>query len=304
MAKAATGNNEFNPWAVASWIALGIPTILLCLVALVVFAVGVPYYLTPSEARIEHALHGLYGAGGIIGVLLGLIGTGLMIVMWLYTARKWLPFTTFMGNMQFWMRVHVVCGLLGPLFIVLHGGLHMPSGFIGIGFWCMVLVALSGFFGRYLFGYFPQTAQGLRVDIGAAQERLIELRAQLVADTREATVEAVGRAVRLVKNFDFEPQSIGELIILDAETRRRAELVRIMLHRAGIPRSARRKAESTLLEQLSMRRNLAGWDVARKLLRYWNLFHQPLAIAMYLISAVHITNAIVFGGAFAFLFGG
>ncbi|MBX2800702.1 MAG: hypothetical protein KTR31_23680 [Myxococcales bacterium] len=231
-----------------------------------------------------------------MGVLLGLIGSGLMYGMLLYTARKWFPFLSFLGNMQFWMRVHVICGLIGPLFILLHGELQLPSGFIGIGFWCMILVALSGFFGRYLFGYFPQTAHGLRVDLQAAQQRLASLRAQLVTETRDAGTKAVGKAVRLVKNFEFEPRSVGELIILDAEVRRRADLVRIMLHRSGIGRKARRRAERTLLEQLSMRRNLAGWDVARRLLRYWNLFHQPLAIAMYFISTIHIFNAVFFGG--------
>ena len=200
--------------------------------------------------------------------------------------------------------MHVICGLLGPLFIVLHGGMTLPDGFTGIGFWCMVLVAVSGFFGRYLFGYFPQTAHDLRGNLQQAQERLSKLRAQLVAETRDATVEAVGKAVKLVKNFEFEPQSIGELIILDAEVRRRADLVRIMLHRAKLERPARRRAESTLLEQLAMRRSLAGWEVARKLLRYWNLFHQPLAIAMYLIVVVHILYAVVFGGVIATLLGG
>ncbi len=106
-----------------------------------------------------------------------------------------------------------------------------------------------------------------------------------------------------MKDIQFEPRSIGELFVLDAEVRRRADLVRIMLHRAKVPTRARKKAEATLLEQLAMRRNLAGWDIARRMLRYWNLFHQPLAIAMYLISALHILNAILFGGVIATLFG-
>jgi len=288
----------------AGWTIIIGSTALLLLVAAVVFLAGLPYYFSDPTARLGHNLHTWYASGGLVGLLLGLIGTALMTVMLLYSVRKWLPFVSFLGHMQFWMRVHVVCGLVGPLFIVLHGGVKTPAGFIGIGFWCMVLVAGSGFFGRYLFGYFPQTAHGLRVDLAAAQKRLTELRAQLVAETRDAAVEKVGRAVRLVKEFDFEPRSLGELVVLDAEVRRRADLVRIMLRRAQIEPRARRRAESTLLEQLAMRRNLAGWNVARRLLRYWNLFHQPLAIAMYLISAIHIANAVVFGGAVATLMAG
>lgn len=279
------------------------PVVVLIMVALITLIVGFPFYAAPLEDRPDHELRAYFDGGGIVGVLVGLVGTGLMLGLLLYSLRKWFPFLKFMGDMQFWMTVHVIAGLLGPAFIVLHGGFTWPRGFIGIGFWCMVLVALSGFFGRYLFGYFPSAAQGLRVDLQAAQKTLTDLRAKLVAQTRDVETDAVGKAVRLVKNFEFEPRSIGELVILDAEVRRRADLVRIMLHRARLPDEVRGNAETALTAQLTLRRNLAGWNVARRLLRYWNLFHQPLALAMYLISAVHIFNAFVFGGVLATLFG-
>ncbi|MCB9684689.1 MAG: hypothetical protein H6735_06620 [Alphaproteobacteria bacterium] len=276
----------------------------LCFVAAIVTLVGLPYYLTSVDLRPEHALDPIYRSGGIVGLLLGIVGTALMVVLLLYSVRKWLPFLSFMGSSQFWMRFHLVAGLLGPLYIVLHGSLKMPTGFIGIGFWCMVLVALSGFFGRYLFGYFPATAHGMRLDLETEQKKLADLRARLVADTREARADQVAEAVRLAQNVTFEPRSLGELIVLDADVRRRADLIRIMLHRANLPPATRKKAEKTLVSQLVARRNMAGFDVARRLLRYWNLLHQPLALAMYLISAIHILNAIVFGGALQTLFGG
>lgn len=303
-AASAAPARKFSWWDVASWVLFGGATFVLLWVAAIVVVIGFPYYLTPSAARPDHELHGWYGAGGIVGLLLGIVGTGLMTVMGLYSVRKWLPFLSFLGPSTFWMRFHMVCGLLGPLYIVLHGGLALPSGFIGIGFWCMILVALSGFFGRYLFGYFPAGAAGLRVDLAQAQKQLTELRAQLVAETRDAKADQVGEAVRLARDFEFEAQRIGEMLVLDAEVRRRADLIRILLHRADLPPAVRKKAQQTLIAQLDMRRNLAGFEVARRWLRYWSLFHQPLSLAMYLISAIHILNAIIFGGAIATLLGG
>jgi len=282
---------------------VGTPVVVLLLVAVIALVVGFPFYAAPRNLRPDHELQPYFDGGGTVGIVLGLVGTGLMLLLLLYSVRKWLPLR-FMGGLQFWMNVHVVAGLLGPAYIVLHGAFTWPRGFIGIGFWCMVLVALSGFFGRYLFGYFPSTAQGLRVDLQAAQRRLSDLRAELVAETRDQSHDAIGKAVRLVKNFEFEPRSVGELVILDAEVRRRADLIRIVLHRAGLGDDVRTRAEKALVAQLELSRSLAGWNVARRLLRYWNLFHQPLALAMYLISAVHIFNAFVFGGVLATLFGG
>jgi hypothetical protein len=304
MAGTAEGAPRMSPRELAGWVFLVGTSGLLLAVAVIVFLVGVPYYLTSDAMRPEHALHDWYRSGGVVGLLLGLIGTGLMTIMLLYSVRKWITFLSFMGSNKFWMRFHMVCGLLGPLFILLHGGLHLPQGFVAIGFWCMVLVAVSGFFGRYLFGYFPAVAGGLKLDLEQAQKRLTELRAQLVADTQGAKAAQIAEAVRLARDLNFEPQSLGELTVLDGDVRRRVDLIRIMLYRAGMAPDARKRAEKTLVEQLLLKRSMAGFDVARRLLRYWSLFHQPLAVAMYLIVSIHILNAVVFGGAFATLLGG
>jgi hypothetical protein len=300
MARAAS-ERRMTPRELAGWVFLGAFTIILLWVAAMVMVVGLPYYLEPNEARALHPYDAYLGSNRVFGLLLGMMGTFLMTIMLLYSVRKWLPFTSFMGGSPFWMRFHMLCGLLGPLYIVLHGELKLPTGFVAIGFWCMILVAVSGFFGRYLFGYFPAAAQDLKLDLKQAQRRLSELRAQLVADTRDVTGSHVQQAVALAKNLEFEPQSLGELIILDADVRRRADMIRIMLHRAKLPKEARRRAETTLVEQLFLRRSMAGFDTARRMLRYWNLFHQPLAMAMYLIIAVHIAYAVLYGGSIATL---
>lgn len=293
-----------SPRAILGWAFLIVFTLVLGWAAGVVGILGIPYYVMPVDTRHEHALAEWYGSGRILGLLFGIAGAGLMVIMLLYSVRKWLSFMSFMGSNQFWMRFHMLCGLLGPLYILFHAELKMPQGFIAIGFWCMIFVAVSGFFGRYLFGYFPATAADLKLDLQEAQKRLTELRAQLVTDTQSATAEQVAAAVKLARDIEFEPRTLGELLVLDADVRRRADHIRIMLFRSGIEPQARKRAESTLVQQLELRRSMAGFDVARRLLRYWNLFHQPLAIAMYIISAIHILNAVLFGGSIAVLFGG
>jgi hypothetical protein len=286
------------------WVFLVTSTTLLTLVGAAVALAGTPYWLVSPELRPDHPLHQTYAPGALLGILLGIVGTGLMLVVLLYSVHKWIPFLSGLGSSQFWMRFHLLAGLLGPFYIVLHGGLKMPSGFIGIGFWCMILVAISGFFGRYLFGYFPAAAQGLREDLQREVKRLDETRAQLVAATRDGDVDSIGRAVKLARDLTFEPTGLAQLVVLDADVRRRGDLIRVLLHRANLPAAVRRRAERSLLDQLTARRNLAGFEVARRLLRYWSLFHQPLAFAMYAISAVHILNALLFGRVLLVLFGG
>ncbi|MEQ1569791.1 MAG: hypothetical protein ABMA64_29415 [Myxococcota bacterium] len=290
-------------WGVAGWLFLASFGGILFGVSLVILIVGLPYYLTPLDARPDHTLDPWFSSGSPLGLYLGIVGTGLMLFVLLYSARKWLPLPAFFGTSQFWMRFHQICGVLGPVFIVLHAELRLPYGFIGVGFWCMVLVAASGFFGRYLFGYFPASATDRKLNLQDAMQRLTELREQLVADTRDSDSNCVADAVALARDFDLEPQTIGELVVLDTEIRRRREMIRALLHRAGLTGEAYQRAEGTLLEQLSLRRSMAGFDAARRLLRFWNLLHQPLAFAMYAIVLLHILNAVFFGGVIATLLG-
>lgn len=270
--------------------------------AAVLFA-GLPYYTLREAVRPDHPLHGTFGPGGRVGVSLGIVGAAAMVFLLSYSLRKWLPFLAFLGSARFWMRFHLVCGLLGPLFVLLHGAFVVPSGFIGVGFWCMWLVAASGFFGRYLLGYFPAAATDRRLDLHLAQARLTELRAQLVDDTRRDTSSCVADAVCLARDFEPTVRSLWDLVWLDAEIRRRTDLIRILLHRARLGAAVRRQAEQTLLAQLALRRSIAGFDEARRLLRFWNLLHQPLALAMYCIAALHILNAVLFGGVVPTLLG-
>lgn len=297
---ASKKSSKLQAMEIAGNVGVGCFSFVLVALAVLVFVIGVPYWVTQPDDRITHRLHFWLDSAGIVGLLSGFLGTFLMLIMLLYSVRKWLNFLAwmeFVGSMQWWLRFHMVCGVMGPVFIILHGAMKMPSGSVGIAFWCMVLVSLSGLFGRYIFGHFPKAAGTRRLDLQFARESLTELRAQLVAETRDASQEQVGNAVMLAREYYVVPTTLIGLLIVDAEVRRRIDRVKVLLWRAGLPREVHDRARSTLVAQLKMTRSLASWEVARKLFRFWHLFHQPLAMAMYLLAVIHIFNAFVFGGA-------
>lgn len=292
---------------IAGTLGVGCFTFVLVSLSVLVFLVGIPYWITGLDARVAHPLHGLFRSGGFVGLLAGMMGTFLMVIMMLYSVRKWLNFLGFMefvGSMQWWLRFHIVCGVMGPVFIILHGAMKMPNGSVGIAFWCMILVSGSGIFGRYLFGHFPRAAAGRRLDLQFARESLTELRAQLVAETRDATGDQIGQAITVARELHDEPSTFIGLVMLDAEVRRRADVVKVLLWKAGLPKPVYTRARTTLVRQLKMKRSLASWEVARRLFKYWHIFHQPLAIAMYMLALIHIFNALLLGGVFKTLFGG
>lgn len=268
---------------------------------------GAGYWSLSRELRADHPLHHLYAAGGGVGVGLGLFGTGLMTAMTLYTLRKWLTRWEWLGSLGSWLQFHIVCGIWGPLFILLHTGFLWPTGLIAVGFWCMVLVALSGVFGRYVYGFFPRLSSGKALAWDDALEELADLRAALVAATSGTRSHAVGHAVQVVQTFEMDAYSVLDLWRLNVETRRRKRRIREHLKEAELPREVHDEALRTLSDQLQLRRGLDASRVAYRLFRYWHLFHRPLAMAMYTIIVFHIGFAIVFGGSlnrFFALFGG
>lgn len=295
---------SIDRWAVFGWLILGAfgAVLVAVLAGTLTIGVGTGYYLLPWEHRVEHPWHHWLRPGGPWGLSLGITGTSLMVAMLSYTVRKWLLGVRFLGAPVWWLRFHILCGLTGPLFIVLHAGLLPPWGLVAVGFYCMVLVASSGLFGRYVYGHFPATAAGLALDARAARRELADLRARIVAETADADAERIGRAVALVHHFEPDVRTLLGWVWLDLEVRNRSQQIPILLAQAGLPAASRQSARDTLVRHLKLQRNVAAWDVSRRLFRYWHLFHDPLAKAMYLIILVHVGQAMLFGGAWQSLF--
>jgi hypothetical protein len=277
--------------ALAGWQAL------LTVVLLGSMVVGSDYFLLPRAERPDHLLHELLHAGGGVGLWLGVLGTGLMLIMHLYTLRKWFIGATWMGPIDQWLRFHIVCGVMGPAFIVAHAGFQLPTGMIAVGLWCMVLVALSGVFGRYVFGFLPRMSSGRALAWDEALGELVTLRSDLVAATSDSRSHAIGEAVALVEGLDQEADSLVGLVKLQWEVRRRQHRARELLAEAGLPDAVQADAHAVLTSQLRLKRGLEASRVAHRLLRYWHLFHRPLAKAMYAIVVLHVVLALMFGDA-------
>lgn len=260
--------------------------------------IGWGYFIASPEAQAEHELHGLLGAGAPLGVALGFLGAGLMLVMLLYTVRKYLARVAWLGPVPAWLRFHIVCGVMGPVMVLLHAGVSLPRGLVAVAFWCMVLVALSGGFGRYVYSFFPRSAAGRHTDLARSREALAALRGRLVESTASVRGAQVAALVHLARDLTQDASSLGDLIRLDREVRRRKRKVVKLLADLPLEPAQRDEAKELIFGQLGVGRALATWDVSRKFFRYWHLFHQPLARAMYLLIGVHVGTSLFFGGAY------
>ncbi|MCB9673559.1 MAG: hypothetical protein H6737_00500 [Alphaproteobacteria bacterium] len=285
-----------------AWLGLTLFAVALGALAAFVLVAGAGFYLTPVALRADHAMNPVLGSGSIGGLWLGILGTALMLAMLSYSVRKFLIGWKFLGSPVHWLRFHIICGIMGPIFILLHSGLKMPHGLIGIGFWCMVLVALSGVFGRYIYGHFPRTAAGRSEDYFQAFENLARLRAEVVAASPNASGESIGAAVALARDLDREAHSFVGWLLLDFEVRQRSRKIPVLLARSGLAPADQKRIGERLVDQLRAKRDVEGWAITSRLFRLWHLFHEPLAKAMYLIVALHVLQAVLIAGSLSKLF--
>lgn len=113
------------------------------------------------------------------GYAFGVTGGVLMLLLVIYPLRKrWKALSRF-GSVRFWFRVHMIFGLLGPAFIMMHSSYQLGSMNGKIAFFSMLTVSLSGLVGRYFYtrihyGLYGKRAtfESLRADSSALTRRL------------------------------------------------------------------------------------------------------------------------------------
>lgn len=120
---------------------------------------GWDYYTTPYSLRPQHSDYEFLRPAGLWGQGFGVIGTTLMVLLFLYSWRKRSRNLGKVGKTSQWLSLHIFCGVVGPLLIVLHSSFKV-TGLVAVSFWAMVAVALSGVFGRYLYQRIPRTVVG------------------------------------------------------------------------------------------------------------------------------------------------
>jgi hypothetical protein len=98
------------------------------------------------------ARSGLYTAKSELGYWMGVAGGSLMLVLLLYPLSKRAQALRKVMPVRLWFAMHMLMGVLGPVLILLHCTLRIGSLNAAVALWSMVVVASSGFIGRFVYG--------------------------------------------------------------------------------------------------------------------------------------------------------
>jgi hypothetical protein len=133
------------------------------------------------------------------GYWLGVAGGISMLLLFTYPIRKRWRVTYSWGASKYWFMAHMVLGIMGPWLILLHSTFHIGSTNAAVALFSMIIVALSGVIGRFLY---------VRLHAGLRGEKasLADLRARLGQEHQaaDATLQTMPGVLQGLQRFEHD----------------------------------------------------------------------------------------------------
>ena len=275
-----------------------------CLIGMLAY--GGDYYLSAPVARALSSKHAYLKPGGVIGLRLGMLGFVLCLLVALYPLRKRWAWLGRQGVTRHWLDYHGLLGLLAPLVITFHASFK-TGGFAGVAYWIMILVALSGLAGRYLYAQIPSTLNVAQLSLKAGQEESARLHAQL-SELGVLSLEDVEAALRPPEIDRAEqmslPAALGQMILFDIAFPFRVwRLKRRMTAVGRRSASGRRPLDAVSLEraialareEAQLRKKVAFLSKSQRLLGLWHVIHRPFSGAFAVLVLIHVGLMLALG---------
>lgn len=224
-----------------------------------------------------------------LGYALGVAGLTAMLLLLLYPLRKRSARMQRWGPIRVWFHAHMALGIVGPTLVLLHSNFELGSTNSSVALFSALLVAGSGYVGRFAYARIHYRFSGQRTrhgevaaDVRSLREALVERDPRLEADFRslEDWAHGVDRgAFRLLGGFLGARRRIRTL--------RRAVERRIDLQRDP---GARLRIDAYLVAT----RRLARFRTYERVFALWHAVHLPLSFFLYGAAAVHVVAVHLF----------
>lgn len=238
-----------------------------------------------------------------IGYVCGIIGFVLMSVLLLYPLRKRVRALEIIGGVKTWFRIHMLLGVIGPVFILYHCNFQLGSFNSNVALFSMVIVSVSGIFGRYFYARIHHGLYGQRAT-------LVELRRQLEGQKEELSPQLDLVPGLREKLFAYSDRVIDPPKTLGESVRRRALTdLQVLRVKWAAGRIARRSLEEIsdkhhwsdkrlrqMVRQMRRKsdqlirqtRKVAEFGFYERLFVMWHIFHIPLVYMLFIAAVIHI----------------
>ena len=260
---------------------------------------GWDYYVLPLMDRPYAEGHALLKPGGLWGHGYGVVGSTMILLLFLYSVRKRNVLGIRFGKIRKWLNIHIFFGIMGPLLITLHTAGKF-SGLVSISYYSMLAVMLSGFVGRYIYIQIPRDEAGHELAIGEVEERLNGISTMLIEEYN--IPERIMAKINQLTEATIDERKRGFAAVMAIMTDDLVRPFRYFALKRYIskfspempPKAAHRILRLSKAKALLYRRKVFLGTVSN-IFHYWHVIHKPFAWVMILIMLVHVSVTILMG---------
>ena len=250
--------------------------------------------------------------GSELAINFGYAGTFIMISGLAYVWRRRLGFMRNWGSLRAWFDWHVMTGVIGPTFILMHSAAKLDN-WVSLAFWSMVLTVLSGLLGRYLTTELPDMASTALVETLEVDRKLSLLRTQhpgvRVADgwfegyrrTVANWDKRLGGAKNKEGKREKKPTFLGAVatflwVVKDDALRGRRlrsldKALKLSVRGDGA-RKVRKDAVKLAMRLALLERRRVLLPRLEPLFSQWKAVHIPMSVILTVIAGIHIFLAL------------
>jgi hypothetical protein len=275
-------------------------------IALLVYGFG--YYWSSAEQRALSPKHAYLKPSGTIGLRLGMFGVLLFLFIYLYPLRKKWAWLGRQGNSRRWLDFHVLLGLIAPVAVTFHSSFKF-SGIAGVAYWIMLVVALSGVVGRYIYSQIPRSLNFAELSLQEAQEQSLRTATQL-KNTGILSARDIDGLLRLPGIREIQSISLigvlGRMLLFDIGFPLRVWRLRQKMlwsqrrwwSLVGLGRGENvvlERAISMAREQTLLTKKILFLSKSQRMLHLWHIIHRPFSYSFAVLASIHVIVVLMFG---------
>jgi hypothetical protein len=239
------------------------------------------------------------------GYYFGIIGTVLMLLLFVYPMRKRIHALAFLGSNKLWFRLHIAFGIVGPVFVLFHTNFVLGSLNSQVALFSMMVVALSGVVGRYIYVRFHYGLTERIVNLTELCDNLEQEKEelsinQLFMDLPEAKKELFDFAEKMLKPPGSFVNSIGRIVIAGWQAQlihwKMRRIIRTYLHNLADghelsiskKRQIRRQFRNRIRRFFTLAFRVTKLNFYERAFALWHVLHVPLVFLMAVAVVVHV----------------
>jgi len=218
-----------------------------------------------------------------LGYWLGIFGGLMMLLLLVYPLRKRRPQWRYLGSVKFWFRFHMLLGVAGPALIIFHSGYRLGSLNSRVAFFSMLIVAISGLVGRYLYRSIHHGLYGEKIrfeelyhpaEIDPTEPAQVDDQyAEITAELSQLEQNLVNRHTGINRNYWFYRNA-----------RKRVDRLRKQVNQNVVDS----EVQSSILSKLHGLRSICRFGINEILFSYWHILHFPLFIMLVFSGLSHV----------------